>query len=599
MLQTPKEFYISRISLFSNELQRVSKVINVVSFSRLGAFFIVVFSIWLLTTGLFTFACFLTGISVIGLFWLVKYHLQLEKEKTLIEKLLKINHNELACLNFDFSCFKDGSEFVNPHHPFTSDLDIFGENSFFQYTNRTVTDFGKETLANRLKNPEYNIETIKLYQEACKEISAMPEWRQQFQAIGALSVKNSSNLDGFNHWINEPPKFLSGFLKKPILLILSFLTISSLIAGFISGIYVFAGLFFSVQVIIILGKQGVINLIHESLGRRSNILKQFSLLLEMIEKKSFQSTELIKAREVLVQEKESAASQIKKLSKLLNAFDRRYNILVSIFLNILYMHDIWNVIELERWKEKNKMKISLWFESLGKFDLYTSLGCFTFNNPIYVFPEFASGELICLASSIGHPLIDNKKRICNDFELKHTGNFVILTGANMAGKSTFLRTIGVNMILGMAGAPVCATSFKFSPIPVMTSISVKDSLSDNESYFYAELKRLKMIVDELNRGTRVFIILDEILKGTNSNDKTNGSKSLLKQFINFQAIGIIATHDISLGDLELQYPEKIINKSFEVAIEGDRLFYDYKLQEGSCKNLNASYLMKKMGIILD
>jgi hypothetical protein len=599
MAQTPLEFYLSRINSFSNDLKRISKVINIVSFSRLVAFLLVVFSVWAFTTSFFITACFLTAISVIGLFWLVKYHLQLEKEKLLVEKLLEINQNELACLGFDFSCFNNGEEFLNPHHPFTSDLDIFGGNSLFQYINRTVTDFGKKALADRFVNPEYNIDTIKLYQEACKEISAMPEWRQQFQAVGALSVESSDNLEGLYNWMNEPPKFLSGFLKRPILLMLSMLTVASIVTGIITGFYVAAEILFTAQVLIIIRKQRKINLTHEGLGRRNNLLKQYSLLLGLIEQKSFQSAKLINAKDILVQEKESAASQIKKLSALLNAFDRRYNFLAKIFLNILYMHDIWNVIELERWKVKNKSKAGQWFGALGKFDVYISLGNFAFNNPDYVFPEFNSGELSCQATSIGHPLIDTKKRVCNDFVLPHLGYFVILTGANMAGKSTFLRTIGVNMILGMAGAPVCATGFEFLPIPIMTSISVKDSLSDNESYFYAELKRLKMIVDELNRGTQVFIILDEILKGTNSNDKMNGSKSLLKQFLKYQSLGIIATHDISLGDLEFQYPENIKNKSFEVAIEGDRLFYDYKLQDGACKNLNASYLMKKMGIILD
>ena len=259
------------------------------------------------------------------------------------------------------------------------------------------------------------------------------------------------------------------------------------------------------------------------------------------------------------------------------------------------MADIKTVFELEKWKIKNKPNLTIWIDALSEFDTAISFSTFAFNNPAYVYPQTTSNEVI-KADNLGHPLISTDKRVCNQFSINKQGQFVILTGANMAGKSTFLRTVGINLVLAMNGAPVCATSFSFKPSPVFTSISVKDSLFDNESYFYAELLRLKMIIDKLEAGEELFILLDEILKGTNSNDKFTGSRQLMQKLIRFKAAGIVATHDIALGDLEKELPENILNMSFEISIDNDRLYYDYKLQTGVCQNLNASYLMRKMGI---
>jgi DNA mismatch repair ATPase MutS len=237
---------------------------------------------------------------------------------------------------------------------------------------------------------------------------------------------------------------------------------------------------------------------------------------------------------------------------------------------------------------------------LGEVDAYISLGNYAFNNPDFVYPVISDNTHntnVFSVKNLGHQLIEESKRVCNDFVLESRGTVCIISGANMAGKSTFLRTIAVNYILGMAGAPVCATEMSFIPSKLFTSMRTTDSLSDNESYFYAELKRLKTLKSRIEKGEPVFFILDEILKGTNSADKSSGSKLFLKKLIENGGTGLIATHDTSLGEMESDYGGLIINKCFEIEIEGEIIKFDYKLQNGITKKMNAGLLMKQMGIL--
>ena len=199
---------------------------------------------------------------------------------------------------------------------------------------------------------------------------------------------------------------------------------------------------------------------------------------------------------------------------------------------------------------------------------------------------------------IGHPLITKNKRVNNYIEIKHDGELMLVTGSNMAGKSTYLRSVGVNVILAMAGAPVCAKYFKVSHVQVISSMRITDNLAESTSTFYAELKKLKTIIEKVNAGEKVFILLDEILRGTNSLDRHTGSVALIKQLIKHHAAAIIATHDLELAKIKDEFPENIINYHFDVQVSNDELYFDYNLKPGVCNSLNASILMKKIGIEL-
>jgi DNA mismatch repair ATPase MutS len=293
--------------------------------------------------------------------------------------------------------------------------------------------------------------------------------------------------------------------------------------------------------------------------------------------------------------KSSAAHAISRLASLLNYLETIVNLLVSILLNGLFLFHVHVLYALERWKKANSQKIIPWLKLLGETEALNSLANLSFNNPGFSRPVVKETEALA-AEELGHPLIAAEKRITNSLSFSQQ-RFVILTGSNMSGKSTFLRTLGVNLVLANAGSMVCAKHFEFYPYEVEVSMRITDSLQDSESFFYAELKRLQHIIQQLQAGRKTFIILDEILRGTNSNDKHNGTVGLIHKLVSAGACGIIATHDLTVSKLAEQYPSYISNECFESEIINDELVFDYKLRHGVCTRLSASFLMKKMGVI--
>jgi DNA mismatch repair ATPase MutS len=339
------------------------------------------------------------------------------------------------------------------------------------------------------------------------------------------------------------------------------------------------------------------NKIHSIVSGHYLYLSSMNRLLDLVGKENFSSASLAEMKGQLSGERFSASVAVKKLGSLIRYFDSRLNIFAGFLLNGMVLWDYQCVHRLSGWKAEFREVFPLWLDILGRIDALASLGNYAYNNKGFVYPERSGNDVIFSAGMLGHPLIDEGRRVNNDFTLEKRGNICIITGANMAGKSTFLRTVAVNYILAMAGAPVCATKMAFTPARLFTSMRTTDSLAGNESYFYAELKRLGELKTRIEKGEPVFFILDEILKGTNSADKAMGSKMFIRKMITMQGTGLIATHDISLGDLEKEFPEKIFNMCFEIEIEGDMINFDYRLNPGITKKMNAALLMRQMGIL--
>ncbi|HEX5025472.1 MAG TPA: hypothetical protein VFV68_09370, partial [Agriterribacter sp.] len=334
---------------------------------------------------------------------------------------------------------------------------------------------------------------------------------------------------------------------------------------------------------------------HRLISKKQAILNQYAGILKTFATVEAGSSSLLKT---LHHTSGSAYGAIGKLAKLSSFFDQRLNLLVNVFLNSLILYDMQCILALERWKHAFKNNFSTWVEAVGDIECLNSLAGFAFNHPHFCYPSMNEGEIPGInATQVAHPLIPEGECVANDFETGNSDRLMLVTGSNMSGKTTFLRTLGINLILAQSGAPVYATSFRFTPMEILTSIRVNDSLQEHTSYFMAELKRLQQIILRLQTGKPALVLIDEILRGTNSEDKTHGSEQFIKQLLQYHCITLFATHDLTLATLENEYKGIISNYCFESIIQNNTLHFDYKLQKGVAKNKNASFLMKTMGII--
>jgi DNA mismatch repair ATPase MutS len=321
---------------------------------------------------------------------------------------------------------------------------------------------------------------------------------------------------------------------------------------------------------------------------------QYAALASLIESNEFEHPFLKKKIKVLLEDG-GASSLLRKFSKRLDAVNNRNNLLIGLFGNALFLYDYRSIYKMEKWIGLYKDKTEAWFEAIHFLDGWNSLGAFAYNHDEFIFPEIVTDEKeLITASKLAHPMIKKEVRVPSDFRLGGD-DFTIVTGANMAGKSTFLRTIALSTIMSNMGLPVCATSFTYRPVKLISSMRTSDSLHEDESFFFSELKRLRFVVDHIEKE-EYLILLDEILKGTNSVDKANGSAKFIEKLLKTSSAGIIATHDLSLCDLSDKY-EQVKNKCFEAQIENDELTFDYKLKKGICQNMNASFLLKKMNLV--
>lgn len=594
----PENHYTERLSLTEGQLQQVKKQIFRISMLRLALFIAGIAGLYFFynqTTLLIVCIC----LTFLPLFILVKIHNRFFIRKEWLETQARIIQEELQALSGDYSSFEDGKEYVNPEHPYSFDLDIFGRRSLFQSINRTCTFFGKVRLAEWLQNHLHEKTSIEKRQEMIREISEHTLFREQFRVAGLVHHGQSSDGEKIQAWSQSPAQYLhAGWVKAFIWgvpVINSLLLITSL-AGWTS--FSWLGLSFGIFLVLSFGiiKRGTY--IQETYGKQLKSLNGYARLIALAKAEEWKSAGMQELMERFNLNGQSPVQALQQLSKELDRLDLRNNQFLYVLLEGSIFFQLQEIVRIERWKVRYGQYISEWLETVGELDALCSLGTFAYNHPQYTYPELTEKPFCFLATQMGHPLMPVSQCVKNDATIPSRPFFLIITGANMAGKSTYLRTIGVNYLLACIGAPVCCERLKLHPNQLITSLRTSDSLSDNESYFFAELKRLKRIIDLLNQGQQLFIILDEILKGTNSMDKQKGSFDLIRQFMQLKANGIIATHDLLLGSLIKQFPEEIRNYCFEADIKENELTFSYKLREGVAQNMNACFLMKKMGIIL-
>lgn len=589
-MPTP-DFYEQRAVGFKQQRDQVESGIKQYAWSRV---------VLVIFMGLFGYA----GFSNPLLFWplpvilvvfvfLIKKQTILEEKKKLLFFFEKLNRDEANGLSFKSTEFSEGNSFLDLHHAYAHDLDLFGKDSLFQYLNRCGTELGEARLARDLKSLNYSREELKERQIAVHELGTQLEFRQHIWALGKRLREIKFDQTQLLNWLLEKPFILGKSVFSILRWGLPTLTLSVLALVVYDFSYFPALILMMTVQIAIAGMQAKqIGDLQRKLSMSKDALSSYSLIFQQLSRQKFESDLMKHHHQVAVQ----AYEKVGELSKLVNALESRMNPIAMMFGNGFFLYDFHAVSRVEKWREQHGVELPLWLESLAAWDALLSPATLHYNYSNYAFAEFNNANNIS-GKNVGHPLISNKARIANDVELGNPATVMLITGANMAGKSTFLRTLGVNYVLGGLGAPVCATEWSMPLIELRSGMRTADSLQDHQSYFYAELYRLQSIMQDLRMDKPMFILLDEILKGTNSTDKQAGSRELIKQLKDLNALVVLATHDIALGDLESYYPNQITNVCFEGNIENDQLTFDYTLHKGVAQKANATFLMQKMGII--
>ena len=600
-----KQQYLERAGAFETTAEALKKKYNQFALVRLSLFITAVGVAIYLWTGVHELAGAVFTLAFLYVFYrFILWHQDIQKQQKHHSNLATVNRLEAGVLGHEYTAFQNGQEFTEAEHPYSLDLDLFGGYSFFQYLNRAGTALGRERLADYLRRPA-DTAAIQQRQPATAELREMLDWRQHFQAFSLETEDSLGHIQLLKRWLEEPP-FVSNRRWLVAALYLSpFWALAGLAFYILYLPWYVAILFLLPPAWILRQTKEQVDKAHIQTTHAEKTLAHYARLLRHIEGQTFETSLLQNLHRLLeLPEGKLASDAIHRLSYIIGQLNVRYNFF-AIFLNLGGLWDLQWVFRLERWKGRLKAQLPQWFEAIAEFEALSSFGNLYCNNPEWVFPTLHNDARL-EGEALGHPLIHRDKRVSNDIAVPTDGHIKLVTGSNMAGKSTFLRTVGLNIVLAMAGAPACARRLALPPLQVYTSMRTQDALHESTSSFYAELKRLKLIIEAVEAGAdrqppepQAFFLLDEILKGTNSNDRHTGSKALIKQLIRSRGSGIIATHDLELGQLESSANGAVENLRIEVEIKDGKLYFDYKLKKGVSQSFNATLLMKQMGIKIE
>lgn len=587
----PEVYYKNEISLLISCRQRMTGKSNILVACKVIFFCCIIASICYIAWSGVIFAGILLSIISVKLYiGVLSVDAIIYKKVKCLQSQIQVLENEVAFFHNDYSPFDDGAEFIDPHHQYSYDLDVFGISSLFNRINRTITYKGKITLAQKLTNLPADMDIIHERQEAIKELAGLSQWRIKFIANEHVG----DELDRLSEMIAKGKRNalpLKGIIPHMIVG-LTIMSLLAWIAGLVSPI-VFCSLIM-VQYILSFSSarhtnwaMRVTNNLYKECGRYICILRD-------IEAAEFKSDLLNRHKQKLFDESTGSIKAFARLSKILNLYEQRGNALMYIVLNGLVMYDIFVSRMFFKWIERYAEHMPGWTDAIAEIDALVSLGTYAFNHPANHYAEILadSSDTIIEAVDVVHPFLVNGVGVANSFVLKRN-DIAIVTGANMAGKSTFLRTIGVSFVLAANGVPVCASKFSFVPVSLFSSMRTTDNLSKDTSYFQAELSRLNQMFEYVESRDFTLIILDEILKGTNSQDKLNGSMLVLEELSKHPVSGIVATHDLGITRLEEKHPGMFRNYCFEIELS-DEMRYSYKIGRGVARNMNASHLIEIM-----
>ena len=502
-----------------------------------------------------------------------------------------------------------GERWAVETHPYAGDLDVFGKASLFQLLDATSTRFGEEVLAKWLSGEDTSAaafaETVHARQAAVKDLGPRVTVREELAVVGSLLDEGKPDPRPFVMWagqaVSEQGKRLSGSLRI-VALVMPMLTIGTAIAASSGLVPRSAFLVPFVGCVIVLGAlRSRLAPILDAASSKETALARYAGMLAILENEPFEAPALVALQKRLRESGASATKEMAALSRIVGFLDARNNEVFRFFIGPMLMWDLWCGLALDAWRRRAGRVAFGWFRALAELEALASLAGFAFERPDHTFPELvAEGTLE--AESLGHPLIEAGKRVSNDVTLRGPGYALVVTGSNMSGKSTLLRALGVNVVLANAGAPVCAKSMRVGRLVVATSMRVSDSLDEGTSRFYAELKKLKLVLDLARKAKKsggdgtVLFLLDEILHGTNTRERLIGARAILRELLAQGAMGAVSTHDLGLGDLEGEMPDHVQNVHFEEQVADNKMTFDYKLRKGIVQSSNALRLMHIVGL---
>jgi len=543
---------------------------------------------------------FLFLMAYLALFiYLIIKHNRVSRELERVSCKAKINRMYLGRMHTEWANFSDnGQEFVDEAHPYTGDLDIFGPKSLFQWISIASTFYGKMTLKGLLGDPDKSIEVVRKRQKAVKELSGKLDFCQELQCEGLLAKSAASDPENLLSYAEDQSTRFKRDWVINLFYILPFCVILAFILFFLgSSIRLFVPLLLlSLQMTICaVGYKRNAETIYAVSGLKS-YLDSFKNLLQRVEKEKFDDEYLSDLRQELFFETKPASDSLKKLEGISNAIDVRYSTVLHFILNFGLLWDYHCVFALENWKRQYGMQIRNWVRTVGKVEAISSLAVIGHMYPEWAFPVIYQNGVKFTADGMGHPLINKDVCVCNDFEINNGA--CVITGSNMSGKTTLLRTVGINLVLAYSGAPVFASGMECSIMDIFTSMRIQDDLNKGISTFYAELLRIKMIIEYSHKNQPMIYLIDEIFMGTNSLDRIVGARSVVKNLSKSWIIGLISTHDFELCDLEQENQGVIKNYHFAEKYINNEIKFDYKIRSGRSKTTNAKYLMKMVGIEL-
>jgi DNA mismatch repair ATPase MutS len=531
---------------------------------------------------------------------IVIIHSKVENKKEYTSIIHKINQESLSRLTNEWRNFtNNGVQFFSDEHVYSEDLDIFGPSSLYQLINTAESYLGKQKLKDTLLNPHLDYEEILKKQAAISELASKIDWRQSFQAHGRKYFKDQRDPESIIAWSTQKDKG-PGSVSSVVLRLLPIFSIAILVINYALNLNLFFLTLFlpAIHIILLIIYYKRLVPVLTATEQYKSDIQAYAAMLSVFEKETFTSPLLQEKQNALRSvEGHTTSEQVKKLTRIIEMSNIRYSSLYIIY-DIITLWDIQILISLEKWKKSYGIHIRQWLNVLAEVEMLASLSNLNCNKPGWCLPQISNKEVCIRARALGHPLLDESTIVANDIDIKRSGTIQVITGSNMSGKSTWLRTIGINLVLAYNGTVNCAAYFQCSLFNIFSVMRVKDNLEKKLSSFYAELLKIKYVIDQVRANVPVFFLFDEIFKGTNSIDRHIGAKVLI-QFLSRQgAVGLVSTHDLVLGNIANE-DDKIENYHFEESYENGNIKYHYKLLPGISKSRNAIYLMKMAGLKID